>query len=138
MPRPPKRGAPGSRAGSGRRGPQTCCRGCPSASSQTFRLIKVLVKYATGRLVSTDAFKRPRSPCGDPRTHLDRLLAEGLRLCCTRGLIPPYSTRRSSPKRYGNSYEGEDYGRASENSGQGKFMQKAHSPGPIGPGAAVW
>src|SRR5215207_4734565 len=60
MPRPPKRGAPGSRAGSGRRGPQTCCRGCLSASSQTFRLIKVLVKYATGKLVSTDA-KRARS-----------------------------------------------------------------------------
>src|SRR5215203_2592683 len=61
MPRPPKRGAPGSRAGSGRQGPQTCCGGCPSASSQTIRLIKVLVKYATGRLVSTDAFKCPRA-----------------------------------------------------------------------------
>src|SRR5918998_2671635 len=60
-PRPPKRGAPGSRAGSGRRGPRTCCRGCPLASSQTFWLIKVLVKYATERLVSTDAFKCPRS-----------------------------------------------------------------------------
>src|SRR5215217_2721365 len=61
MPRPPKRGAPGSRAGSGRRGPQTCCRGCPLASSQTIRLIKALVKYATERLVSTDAFRCPRS-----------------------------------------------------------------------------